>query len=321
MTDRTLREAFASALRGANGRVVQLPHPKIVFLAQNLDGRAALLAKVEIGPDEQISDGKGFTVTTSRSSSGSFVRLSANEAGTSLLFLKLVEYVMERTEQAHSSTEAVKRLVAAIDEFRRFFQRKPGRLREEQIRGLVAELTFIAHLLEVHSEQARDIFYSWGGPFDALHDFTFSDGRAVEVKSAHRPASEIRVSSNDQLTTTEDGLDLIVLPLEKVSAISVADVSFVELVKRVGSAAMSSGATVAELWENALVALGLDIDDEYYDQWKFIYGDWLRFDVNTSFPKIDNKHIPQGIVKISYGLRIEDLKEFQMEFSEIEVPL
>ena len=129
------------------------------------------------------------------------------------------------------------------------------------------------------------------------------------------------MSSNDQLTTTEDGLDLIVLPLEKVSAISVADVSFVELVKRVGSVAMSSGATVAELWENALLALGLDIDDEYYDQWKFIYGDWLRFDVNSSFPKIDNKHIPQGIVKISYGLRIEDLKEFQMEFSDIEVPL
>ena len=38
----TVRGAFVAALAGKNERVVQLPHPRITFLAQNFNGRAAL---------------------------------------------------------------------------------------------------------------------------------------------------------------------------------------------------------------------------------------------------------------------------------------
>ena len=56
--------AFVVALGGKNERVIQLPHPRVTFLAQNHNGRAALLAKLALNPNQIVPDGRGFSMLT-----------------------------------------------------------------------------------------------------------------------------------------------------------------------------------------------------------------------------------------------------------------
>lgn len=311
--------AFVSALSGKNERVVQIPHPRVTFLAQNFDGRAALVAKVELRPDQVVPDGKGFSVTTDRSGSDAFVRIASNETGVGLLFLKLVDFLLERTGEARDAHEAAALLVAAVDEFRRFAQRKSGRLQEDEIRGLVPELLLLLQFQGGDASRTWDVFHSWGGPFGALHDFEFAEGNAVEVKSTHRPPSEIRISSPAQTRPLADGLDLVVLPLEKVAPGAEADIRFIDLVTEVGALATAHGGDVTDLWDSALDALGLDLTDEYYDQWRFVRGEWLRFTVTDGFPGIREADVPSGVVKVAYSLRLEALDAFATSFADLEV--
>jgi hypothetical protein len=312
-------QAFASALGGKNERVVLLPHPRVTFLAQNHDGKAALVAKLSLRPDQVVQDGKGFTVATHRSGSDDFVRVTSVEVGAPLLFLKLVDYVLERTADARNADEAADLLVSAVDDFKRFGQRRSGRLGEDEIRGLVAELMMLRHLQGGDDERTWDVFHSWGGPFGALHDFQFAAGNAIEVKSTHRPPTEIRISVSAQVAPVPDGLDLVVLPLERVSPGADADIVFRDLVIEIGTIAAARGGDVADLWDAALNALGLDLADEYYDQWRFLQGDWLRFTVTDGFPSIRDADIPSAVIKVAYSLRIDALSGFSTSFEEMEV--
>lgn len=312
-------EAFAAALGGKNERVVQIAHPHVVFLAQNYGGRPALVAKVALEPNQILRDGRGFAVAVNRSGPDSFVRITSAETGINLVFLKLVDLILERTAEADDAAEAVALLVGAIDEFRRFAGRRPGRLSEEEIRGLVAELLMLRHIHGRVGERTWDVFHSWGGPFGAAHDFEFAEGNAIEVKSTHRPPTEIRISSPSQTEPLPDGLELIVLPLEKVEPGADAEIVFVDLVADVGAVARAHGGDVAELWAAALEALGLDLTDEYYDEWRFARGPWLRYMVREDFPRIKESDVPHGVVKVGYSLRLSALASFEAPFADLEV--
>ena len=315
----TVQGAFAAALAGKNERVVQLPHPRITFLAQNVNGRPALIAKVSLRSEQVVPDGRGFSIATERSGSDDFVRITSTESGLSLLFVKLVDYILERTAQSHDVRDAGSLLLTAINEFKRFSQRKPGRLSEDEIRGIFAELLLLLRLHGGDATRTWDVFDSWGGPFGALHDFEFAAGNALEVKSTHRPPSEIRVSPPAQTSPLPDGLDLVVLPLERVAVDTGNDRRFVDVVNEVGAIASAHGGDVMDLWEAALRALGLDPADEYYEQWRFITGDWLRFVVTNEFPRISDDAIPPGVLKVAYSLRLDSLTTFAARFDDLEV--
>lgn len=315
----TIIDAFAKALNGANGRVVQLPHPNTTFLAQNYNGRAALVARVTLRPEQQVPDGRGYSVSIDRNANENYVRITSSEEGISLLFAKFVNYILERTSEAEDSDESSRLFVNAVNEFWRFTKRKAGRLSEGEVRGLTAELLLLLHLQRGDTSRTWEVFQSWGGPFQALHDFSFPQGNAVEVKSTHLPPSEVRVSSLEQVQELENGLDLVVLPLERTSPGIDPDIRFVELVKEAGAIASECGGEIMELWESILVALGLDLTDEYYEQWNFICGDWLRFKVTDGFPSIHKSAIPDGVTKVTYALRLGSLDAFRADFFDLRI--
>lgn len=310
-------DALQAALAGKHGRVVQLSHPWLICLAQNFNGRAALTVKVTLEPGQIISDGRGYSISTDRNGDECYVRVASEEAGIPMLFLKMVDYILERTALAGSSEEASKFFVDSIHEFRQFTMRKPGRLNEEQIRGLLAELLFLHELLSNRSAETLDIFRSWGGPFGATHDFEFPHGNSIEVKSSHRPATEIRVSSPEQIQFVSEGLDLVVLPLERVVPGSDTGINLVNLVETISVVASKHSPEVQNLWENALVSLGFELSDEYYQQWEFTCGQWLRFEVSDDFPIIPSSLIPEGIMKVSYSLRLDKLEAYKADFVEL----
>ncbi len=302
--------AMTAALQGANHRVVQVTHPWLTVLAENNDGHAALVVQASLPADVIVGDGRGFAVKTVRAGADDFVRISSKDPGLPSIFLKFLEYVLTRSAEADSADSALVAFVNAVDQFRRFGARAAGRLSEEQIRGLFAELELAIVLERDAGLGAFQIFEAWGGPFGGLHDFEFANGYSIEVKSSHQPPKEIRITSPAQINPIDAGLDVVVLPMDRVSASDPAGTSFLDLVDEVRQLAERGGATALEKWDLALTALDLDVADEYYRQWRFLPGTWLRFEVTEGFPVIVSEAIPEGVVKVAFSLRVAALNPF-----------
>lgn len=316
----SLRSLFEQVLASASGRMIVLGRTPFMFAAVNDDGRAALFIRVSLAPAQVVSDGQGFSVSTTRSGSNNYVQITATEGGLPPLFLKLVEYLLERVSATRSTDEGVEALIRSIEEYRRFVGHRRGRLSESLVRGTFAELALLRALITA-GMSAEDAVKSWRGPWAkaglGVHDFTFADGRGIEVKSTHQPPGTIRVSSPSQLVPTGQALDLLVLPVEDAPINSSAAVPFRQFAQQLGELLGSTSPGAAESWDAALDALMLDLSDEWYDRYRFLPGDWLRFRVEDGFPHLDIPSLPAGIIDVHYSLELLRLSPFVARFDAL----
>ena len=311
---------FERVLAGENHQVIKIRHPWLTAFAQNDDGHAALLIRASLRPDQIVPDGRGFVVKTQRDSSHDYISISAREAGAPAMFLRLVDYLLERTGAATSLDGSIASLIRAIEEFKRFSSRHGGRLSAEEIRGLTAELLLLRRFLST-GVPADLVLTAWKGPFAGdgvgIHDFTFASGRGIEVKSTHQPALEVRVSSSQQLVPSAEQLDLLVLPIEELPTSSSKGVQFRELLRDTADVIRETSSTAYFTWERAMGALGLDIEDEFYDGWRFEPGRWIRYVIREGFPYLLPSALPPGLVKISYSLELQHLSGFEASYDDL----
>jgi hypothetical protein len=318
-----LSKVFRQVLAGKDFRVIQLHHPWLVLFAQNYDGFGSLLARAELPDDLYVGDARGFSVATLRKGDESFIRITSSEKGLPPLFLKLVEFIVHETSAATSAPDSLNKLAGSVAEFKRFVSRKPGRLSSEEIQGLYAEIMVLLALIEAGLDRTVALS-SWKGPFfrdgKGLHDFTFPNGRALEVKSSHHPATEIRISTPGQVVPSDLALDVLVLPVESVQPGFAGSTSLREVLA-VGKSKFSDEPHLIQLWQDALDAFKTDFEDEYYDTSRFLPGNWKRYQVSEGFPVLDTELIPKAIFNITYSLNLSDLIEFEASpddlFSEI----
>jgi hypothetical protein len=270
-----------------------------------------------------VGDAKGFGVDTVRDGEESFIRITSSGKGVPPLFLKLIEFIVNETSFATSLEDSLNKLVGSVSEFKRFGSRAPGRLSAEEIQGLYAEITVLFSLLDEGLDPTVALS-SWRGPYFregiGVHDFTFPNGRALEIKSTHHPAVEIRISSPNQVVPSDLGLDILVLPVERVQAGFVGGTSLREVLK-IAEARFSDEPKLLELWQDALEAFKTDFENDYYAESLFLPGDWKRYKVSEGFPVLETASIPKAIFKVRYSLNLNDLVEFEASpgdlFSEI----
>lgn len=316
----SLKSLFEQVLASTSGRMIVLGQTPFMFAAVNDDGRAALFVRVSLAPAQVVSDGQGFSVSTTRSGSDDYVQITATDGGLPPLFLKLVEYLLERVSATDSTDEGAEALIRSIEEYRRFVGHRRGRLSEPLVRGTFAELVLLRALI-TSGMSAEDAVRAWRGPWAkaglGVHDFTFADGRGIEVKSTHQPPGTIRVSSPSQLVPTGQALDLLVLPVEDAPIDSNAAVSFRQYAQQLGELLGSTSPSAAESWDAALDALTLDLSDEWYDRYRFLPGDWLRFQVRDGFPHLDIPSLSAGIIDVHYSLELLRLSPFVARFDAL----
>ena len=320
MTPASLKSVFEQVLKAASGRMVVIGQTPVMCAAVNDNGRAAFFVRVSLTPSQVVGDGHGFSVKTTRSGKNDYVQITATDRGLPPLFLKLVEYVLERVSATTSVEEGVEVLTRSIEEYRRFVGQRRGRLSESLVRGTFAELLFLRKLIAA-GMNAEDAVTAWRGPWAkaglGVHDFTFSDGRGIEVKSTHQPPGTIRVSSPSQLVPLGQPLDLVVLPIEEAPIDSSAAISFRQYAQQTGEAVSVAGPHAAAKWDAALEALTLDLSDEWYDKYRFLPGQWRRFEVRQGFPHLDIPALPAGIIDVRYSLELLRLAPFVKPFGEL----
>lgn len=309
----SVRLEFEQVLSGPNGRMIVLRQSPFLFAAVNHNYHASLLIRASLEPSEVLNDGHGFAVRATRTGTNDYVQITSTERGIPVLFVKLVEYILERISTSASTNEGTKMLRRSIDEYRLFASQPHGRLSEGLVRGILAEMMFLREIVELGTS-VEDALKSWRGPWSksglGLHDFVFPNGRGVEIKSTRQPPVSIRVSSHLQLVPMDQTLDLLILPLEVASSSSEFSVSFRDYALETGEIFRCSSAYASETWDSALNALLLDLNDEWYDRYSFVAGEWLRYQVKEGFPHLDISPVPSGIENVRYSLNLMALAPF-----------
>jgi hypothetical protein len=220
-------------------------------------------------------------------------------------FAALVEALLRAAALGAGPDQALRRLIAAYEEFRLFMSSRRGRLGEESIRGLFGELLMVRELVG-WGMTPHAVMLGWQGPFGGAQDFVLANGLLIEVKSMRPQNLKIRIASPEQLDGRGGDLSLAVVSLDRSVDGGMALLDLISLVRE----DLEPSFDAVRLFQEALDATGLEAEDEYYFGWRFDIGEWKAFGVVDGFPKIDPDAMPLGVVDIRFSVLIDQLAPF-----------
>ena len=310
-----LEAALSAVQTQANHSVIQLAHPWLPVFAQVLHGHVALIVGLETSTTDFIDGGTGFSVEIGQGDGPlrHYVRIRSHEIAVHPAFVSLCGHLLRVSEEADSVKSSAESLLLSLDQFRTFLAKPKGRLGEDAVRGLMAELLLLTRLSDL-GLPLGDVLLAWHGPYQGAKDFVFPTGHCIEVKSARHPPTRVTISSAEQLANPSGTLQLLVVPLNRVMKTTQTSTSFLKLLHELGER-FGAENNAAGLWGAAIDALGIDLDDPYYATWHFEVGTELIYDVRRDFPNIDPASLANGITRVQYQIDIAKIQEFSAELS------
>lgn len=182
-------------------------------------------------------------------------------------------------------------------------------LSREAIRGLFGELTFLeTRLAPAYGWQMA--VEAWGGPMGMPQDFAIA-GMVVETKAKLVNARrEVRISSEDQLSSKSERLFLHVITLAVAADSDGRALSLAERVQRARQAVAGDSRT-ADAFEDRLLAAGY-MDASAYEREHFSVEVEETFQVKDGFPRLVPECLPTGVHRVSYGIDLAACEPFRV---------
>lgn len=232
------------------------------------------------------------------------------------VFLKLCLDLIDRVTQSDNSEATFFMICRRLKQWQSLFSGKSnGLLSAKEIRGLFAELCFIAEILEKDSSLETAVINGWTGPEKTQHDFVLND-TAIEVKSiAGNERGKVRISSEDQLYTHLDELYLQVYLLAEIRDQTDGE-SLNGIVESIGRRLKDSANK--NLFELKLHAARY-IDIPEYDTPRFRVKDCMVYQVTEDFPRITRQVLQDGIESVSYDLILTSIDKFRAKTAIVGV--
>lgn len=271
-------------------------------------------------PENEVKEFESFTVpqgfTFAIGSPGvkhdGYVSFFLEAANSDLndVFAIVVKDILDELRKQSDPEKYIVSLKQRIQKWRDFFKiPSMHRLSEKASIGLIGELMFIKHMMNLGIKNASEM---WNGPIKASQDFQW-ERVAVEVKTTASSTMEfVHISSEMQLDSADrDSLFLVAYRLERNDA---SGISLPEMIMQVSD----------ELEEHQrarfhanLTCLGYFKEDESCYSRRYSLKECKSYQVNDSFPKILKSDLPNGIKDISYKISLKCCEELSVEFNEI----
>lgn len=293
---------------------------KLRCLATLLDGLPTLV----VYSNRQLPEFKSSTaVSVSRvepQPGAIYVYLKVTESRFENLFYKLCSDLLGVMEGAPNEAAAASRMAARYEMWREFWKSGRGALSEEAVKGLAGELLHLRDCLRAGADPDETV-RGWLGPGRKNQDFVFPDGWA-EVKTVGQSASEVRISSLEQLVNpdtlseAEGGARgrLVIFRLQNDPAgersFTLTDVCS-EIIDMLADRPHAHNHFV-----NSLEMTGADIlRGELERKLRLQVLEKMVYDVNApGFPRlIRNDAVPAAVTKAAYSLSIPALEPWRIE--------
>jgi hypothetical protein len=219
------------------------------------------------------------------------------------LFTILCTDALDAFRNAPTTVAAAVALTQTIERWRLFVQAGARPLSEEEVRGLLGELTVLSRLVgKIGPSAALD---SWENPGENLRDFQLPDA-SLEVKTYQADSGrKIRISRPEQLERdVHRPLFLAAVEIARVETTGRTLPEYIAILTETLPGEFRSGfgdklATYRYLAAHA---------DQY--PLRYSVGPVLTFSVTEEFPRIRRAAIPAAVQDVAFSLCISDLEAF-----------
>lgn len=225
------------------------------------------------------------------------------------LFLALCNDVVQSTRKASNVKTATRLVIDRLIRWQEFLKKnRPELLSEEEIRGLIGELSFLARHLVPRFGIEQSIRY-WQGPEGLPQDFNVGN-TAIEVKSHGISTTQIHISSIDQLCPQSEDLFLYVISLGKTTPENVDAINLPLLIGRLRQEIIATCPDAINKFNDLIYLTGY-IDSDRYLEYSYLFSRETMYCVTDSFPRICHQDLQPGIVKLSYSIDLEECADFE----------
>lgn len=263
---------------------------------------------------EKLPEGKGFLVEKTESFGQSGIRLALTKKSEGNLELfttmvcDLVETLDEAASRNRSELELLQMLIKRILNWQQFMSRNNNPLSPEAELGLAGELYFLKTLL-ISSMPPALALKAWVGPDDAPQDFLIGIG-AVEVKATLSSSSfPVKIGSLEQLDDAT--VSPIFLAAIKFS-LSKGGMTLPEMVAEIEGILIEEPDMTSLLNEKLLSAGYITSHAENYSR-RFKSKEQRILIVENHFPRLTIGSVPIGVIKASYEINLDYVKDFYVE--------
>ncbi|MEE2730107.1 MAG: PD-(D/E)XK motif protein [Pseudomonadota bacterium] len=310
------------ASTAANARRADMEHPHDFFWALDTEGHCLFV--LEYPKEISISDKKphlnGIKVIDYASSESSRKKLilSLRQNEHREVFYRLCTDVLEATQNCIDSTSALHVMLRRTWRWHQLLRgERDGRLSPEAQKGLIGEIDCLASIALVHFNPSEALSF-WEGPSGSPKDFVIGK-TCVEVKARLGSAQPfISITSEHQLDLGRfNDLFLYVLDLSPAARSDEGSFTLNDYVDRTWNLIHSRDPRSVEIFEEKLLALGYQSEDDYSDQY------WIRLDshvyqVHEKFPCIIDSSLPPSVTHVSYRIDLGSIRDYKIELSRLE---
>lgn len=238
----------------------------------------------------------------------SAIVLRLRDADFEDLFSQLGSDLLAGIQASASAAAAVQSITRVIERWRRFLDQRRSTLSEEEVRGLIGELSILERSIERLG--AASALGAWKSPKGSIRDFEYAD-RTIEVKTILAAmGGAVRINDPMQLQP-EAGVPLY-LVCQELGRSDTSQSTLPEHAARVG-ARFAHDVKLKEDFEDALAASGyLSTHANLYVD-GYALGPLHAFLVGIDFPRIHPDTIPLGVSRVQFSLEILQLSRFRID--------
>lgn len=217
----------------------------------------------------------------------------------------------QRVRIAPSKKAALREIYATVDQWRRLMKTIEHPDRMNVLRGVCGELIAASEIMRLSDKPVETVMGAWTGPYGAPQDYSFdAERRYWEVKAIRGSAQRIRISSPEQLGTTDRHIGLIVVVLDMpTGGAGERLISLPEIVRKLREEA-DDPYLVGQCIDNGLNELGVDPYSDVAMHTMFAVGPITVYDVREGFPRVVPEMLPDGVAELTYSVERAAIEPF-----------
>lgn len=236
------------------------------------------------------------------------LRLRLN--GLESVFGRLCQDLVDAAEGVPDEKALVILFRERLNLWKKLFQHGgSGFLQPHEIKGLIAELLVLEHLIQSSKRDLHEVVSGWIGPLGADQDFLYSN-QALEVKAVGPGAESISISSLEQLDCVVN-LHLVLSTLRSATPGEESVIGLNFLAARVEGLIAESPEALNIFKERLLEARY--VEHEFYDTVLFEPMSMVCYEVTDDFPKLVRDMVPVGVVNATYSIEINLIAELKSD--------
>lgn len=276
-----------------------------VFLGYNDDGQMSMVI-TEKGCEASVKSSKIIDVQLKRREDKklalSFDLIDESYKSMFLIFCKDIILTCEKAGNDKAITCALTRWKYWQE---MFCKKKLNIMEKFEIKGLIGELIELSNNFLCEWDETVAIA-CWMGPLSGHKDFEI-ERTWYEVKSVNENASQVAISSLEQLESEVDG-HLVIVRLEETSSVNHESINLNQAVLSIID--KINDPDNLESFRIKLEKAGYQYDAEY-DNINYMYKGTQRYIVGESFPRLRRSEISPCIGNVQYTIFLQSIAKFK----------